>query len=149
MTGYIDEQVKTLIINRLTREEYQELVDRGEVKTNELYVFPDIIPADVQTVEQLVQYVDNIYGEVTHLHETVYGTGSAGKDGLVDIINNIQQEIIVLQPLVDNIENILNLETRVEELEDKAIVAEESSELDTGFLVIYGGTSVDVMDDTV
>ena len=195
MADYIDKEVKELIINRLTREEYQELEERGEVHDDEIYLFPDTIQEDLDAlkervdileekvdkldelgseaddllallddfkeleeefeeikdkVEEQEQLIDSLGSEVDDLHDVIYGTGgSAGKDGLIDRIHDIEIQFIVLQPLIQNIEQILNLEQRVEELEDKAVLAEESSEYDTDTLIIYGGTSVDVMDDTI
>ena len=192
MADYIDKEVKELIINRLTREEYQELEERGEVHDDEIYLFPDTIQEDLDALKERVdileekvdkldelgseaddllalldefrelrveferivrevevqsQLIDSLGSEVDDLYTVIHGKD--GKDGLVDKVNDLENKFIVLQPIIENIDNILNLEQRVEELEDKAVLAEESSELDTGFLVIYGGTSVDVMDDTI
>ena len=180
MADYIDKEVKELIINRLTREEYQELEERGEVHDDEIYLFPDTIQEDLdalkervdileekvdkldelgseaddllalldefrilerefeiirEIVERQEQLIDSLGSEVDDLHDVIYGKD--GRDGLIDKVNDINEQIILLQPIIQNIENILNLEHRVEELEDNAVIAEESSEYDTDFLIIY------------
>ena len=192
MADYIDKEVKELIINRLTREEYQELEERGEVHDDEIYLFPDTIQEDLDALKERVdileekvdkldelgseaddllalldefrelrieferivreveiqsQLIDSLGSEVDNLYTVIYGKD--GRDGLIDKVNDLENKFIVLQPIIENIDNILNLEQRVEELEDKAVLAEESSEYDTDTLIIYGGTSVDVMDDTI
>jgi len=189
MADYIEKEVKELIINRLTREEYMELAEHGQVFDDQIYLFPDTIQEDLDTLKERVdtleekvdkldelgsevddllsllddfkelkeeveavkdevaeqdQLIESLGSEVDDLSDVIYGKD--GRDGLIDKINDIENQLIVLQPIIQNIDSILNLEQRVEELEDNAVVAEETSESDASDLIIYCGTATEVID---
>ena len=64
MSGYIDEQVRDLIINQLTREEYQELKEQGLVRRNEIYLFPDATEEDIEIIKEKLRELIDAHNEL-------------------------------------------------------------------------------------
>lgn len=150
MAEIIEEKVNKLVINRLTREEYRELEERGLVQRNEIYLFPDPTESDI---EQLIERVEQLeisnleLVEITNqLDEIINGSsedvglareveiikevlnGKDGKDGLIDKVNDINNRVDVIEEWIEGQSSEGSVESRLEEVEHR--VDDISSEVD-------------------
>lgn len=127
MTDYIDEKVKKLIINQLTKEEFIDLSSEDSegipspnkvyIKDSQVYLVPD------DTEEQL----EDIYDRLDNIEYDLYSS-----EGL---IQDIKDDITVINNDITNIYNT-------------AVLSHESSEpMDPEYdgYIMYCGTSTEVM----
>ena len=137
MPGYIDEQVKDLIINQLTREEYQELKRQGLVQRNQIYLFPDATEEDIELIKEKlrelieahnelaenVEYLDSL---VQIINEAIWGQGSSGHDGIIDRLNNIDSRLIVVEEWINSQSSEGSIYTRLTEVEHEVHDVEQT-----------------------
>ena len=124
MPGYIDEQVKDLIINQLTREEYQDLKNRGLVQRNQIYLFPDATEEDIELIKEKLRELIEAHNELT------------------ETVENIDERLTVVEEWIESQGSEGSIYTRLDALENAVnTLVREIAELNN--LLIYCGTSTD------
>lgn len=96
-----DTEVSNLIINKLSKEQYQSLVESGQVQENELYVVSD--DTEYATIEELATKQDATDDNLVTLDKTVVGAVNELESKIRDIqLFKFPDATIIGEPTINN-----------------------------------------------